>query len=204
MNLKLIVLIYLVVIVVPTTTWGYFTNADSGELVPVDQYRLLIEPQVGHFNLSAHFDTGVTDSSQVRVSLGAGEDGSHFDFFYKNIPFPDYENQPAMGYKVGAVFASEKGDSLISLRLMPLISKIYEIGDNRLIPYASLPLTVSIHKSSSTTPIHAVIGTELSFDSVPDMQLGCEIGSSLKDSFSYASVFMSFYFEPMDHVTEKH
>ena len=155
---------------------------------------------MGHFNLTAHFDTGVSDSSQVRVSLGSGEDGTHLDFFYKDIPYPDYGQQPAMGYKVGTVFNSEQGENTFTLRLMPLVSKTYEINMNRWTPYFSLPLSVSVQKSTSTTPIHAVLGTELGLPSAPDMQLGFEVGVSLRDSFSYASAFISFYFEPPENV----
>lgn len=198
----LTVFVYLIFLTVPNLGLAYFTNADSGELVPVDQYRLIIEPQMGHFNMSAHFDTGVSDSSQMRVSLGSGEDGTHLDFFYKDIPYPDYGNQPAMGYKVGTVFTSEGGDNIFTIRLMPLISKTFEIDDNRWIPYLSVPFSVSMEKSLSTTPIHAVIGTELSLASAPDMQVGFEYGASLKDSFSYASAFISFYFEPPENITE--
>ncbi len=194
--------VYISLSVTPNLGLAYFGNIDSGELVPMDQYRLILEPQVGHFNLTAHFDAGITDSSQLRISIGAGENGTHFDFYYKTIPYPDFENQPAIGYKVGTIFASDKGSNVLSIRFMPLISKTYVVNQNRWTPYFSLPLTVSMQRSTSTTPIHAVLGTELNLPSAPDMQLGFEVGSSLKDSFSYASAFISFYFEPSESETD--
>lgn len=194
--------VYSVLVASPNLGLAYLGNIDSGELVPKDQYRLILEPQVGHFNLTAHFDAGITDSSQLRVSIGAGEDGTHFDFYYKTIPYPDFENQPAIGYKVGTIFANDKGSNVLSVRFMPLISKTYIIKQNRWTPYLSLPLTASVQRSTSTTPIHAVIGTEVNFPTAPDMQLGFEFGSSLRDSFSYASAFISFYFEPSESETE--
>lgn len=202
MNLSKIFFVYLGIAITSIEASAYFTNTDSGELVPKDQYRLIIEPQVGHFNLNAHFDTGITDSSQVRVSVGAGENGTHFDFFYKTIPYPDFENQPAIGYKVGAIFASDKNINTVSVRLMPLLSKSYSFDQFRWTPYVSLPLSVSVQKSTSTTPIHFVFGTELTLPNAPDMQVGAEVGSSLRDSFSYASVFVSFYFEPSELETK--
>jgi hypothetical protein len=197
-HLLLMFFVYVGLSVTPNLAQAYFTNADSGELVPKDQYRLILEPQMGHFNITAHFDAGVTDSSQLRVSLGAGEDGTHFDFFYKSIPYPDFENQPAIGYKVGTIFASDKGSNVLSIRFMPLISKTYVINQNRWTPYLSIPLSVSMYKSTSTTPLHAVFGTELTLANSPDMQIGFEGGSTIKDGFSYASVFISFYFEPSE------
>lgn len=200
--MKRLLISFIYLVLVPQMSEAYFANIDSGELVPMDQYRLILEPQVGHFNLTAHFDAGITESSQLRVSLGAGESGTHFDFFFKSVPYPDFDNQPAIGYKVGTVFSADKGANVLSIRLMPLISKTYVIKQNRWTPYLSVPLTVSMQKSTSTTPIHAVIGTELNLPSAPDMQVGFEVGSSIKDSFSYASAFISFYFEPSDSETD--
>lgn len=191
-----------VLFLTPGFAWSYFGNIDSGELVPKDQYRVIVEPQFGHYNITAHFDAGITEESQARVSIGAGEDGSHFDFFFKTIPYPDFESQPAMGYKIGTSFAIDRGETIFSLRFMPLISKTFTHNQNRWTPYLSIPLSVSMHNSTSTTPIYIVGGTELSLPYSPDMQLGLEFGSSLKDGFSYASLFVSFYFEPNEQESE--
>jgi hypothetical protein len=192
------IFIFLLLVAIPQMGWTYFSNLDSGELVPQDQYRLIFEPQLGHYNITTHFDAGITDSTQLRISIGAGEDGTHFDFFYKSIPYPDFEDQPAIGYKIGTVFVSDKSTNLFSIRFMPLLSKNITIKQNRWTPYASLPLTVSTQQSSSKTPIHLVLGTEINLPSAPDMQFGFEVGSALKDSFSYVSGFISFYFEPSE------
>lgn len=198
----LIVFVYLLIFLIPQMSNAYFSNIDSGELVPKDQYRLILEPQFGQYNLTAHFDAGITDSTQLRVSLGAGKNGTHFDFFYKTIPYPDFEDQPAIGYKVGTIFSSNKSENIFSIRFMPLLSKTYLINQVRWTPYLSLPLSVSMEKSKATTPIHLVLGTEITLPSNPDMQIGFEAGASLKDSFSYASAFISFYFEPSSFETE--
>ena len=192
----LIIFIYL--ISSSAVSWAYLSNIDSGELVPKDQYRLIIEPQLGHFNLTAHFDAGISDDSQLRVSLGAGENGTNFDFYYKTVPYPDFENQPAIGYKVGTSFASDKGQNILNIRFIPIVSKIIHGNDIKWVPYASLPMGIALHKSNSSTPLHLSVGTEITLNSTPDMQMGFEVGSSLKDSFSYGSVFVSFYFEPSD------
>lgn len=178
------------------TALAYFSVIDSGELVPKDQYRFILEPQFGHFNITAHFDAGITDESQSRVSIGAGEDGTHFDFYYKTIPIPDVDSQPAIGYKIGTSFLIDQGNTIFSLRLMPLISKTFVVKKNNVTPYFSVPLSLSMQKGTSATPIHAVFGTEMSVAKTSDMQIGFELGASIKDSFSYASGFITFYFEP--------
>ncbi len=190
-------------LITPFPVHAYLSTIDSGELVPINQYRLILEPQANPFNLSAHFDAGITDSSQLRLSLGAGESGTHFDFSYKTIPIPNLDTQPAMGYKIGTIFASEKGrENSLTIRFTPLVSKNYIINQNRWTPYLALPLGVSVRKSTSTTPTHFVVGTELTPSTTPDMQFGAEVGANLRDSFSYVSVFVSFYFEPTETETD--
>ena len=195
-------LILITLIISPLPSLAYLGTIDSGVLVPVNQYRLILEPQLSPYNLAAHFDAGISDSSQLRISLGAGESATHLDFSVKYIPYPDVDNQPAIGYKIGTLFASEKGNtSSLAFRFTPIISKTYEIDKNHLTPYLALPLGVSIQKSTSKTPSHFVLGAEFSPPSTPDMQFGAEIGANLRDSFSYVSAFISFYFEPLETET---
>lgn len=195
-------LILVSVIFSPLSAFSFLSTIDSGELVPVNQYRLILEPQLSPYNLSAHFDAGISDASQLRVSMGSGETATHFDFSVKYIPIPDIDDQPAIGYKVGALFATEKGDtSSLALRFTPLVSKTYEIDRNHWTPYIALPLGVSIQKNTSKVPTHFVVGTELTLHSASDMQVGAELGASLRDSFSYVSAFISFYFEPSETET---
>lgn len=183
----------------PLTAFSFLSTIDSGELVPINQYRLILESQLSPYNLSAHFDAGISDSSQLRVSLGSGETATHFDFSVKYIPIPDVDDQPAIGYKVGALFATEKENaSSLALRFTPLVSKTYEINKNHWTPYIALPLGVSIQKDTSKVPMHFAIGTELTLHTLPDMQVGAELGANLRDSFSYVSAFVSFYFEPSE------
>jgi hypothetical protein len=152
--------------------------------------------------LTAHFDAGISDSSQLRISLGAGESATHLDFSVKYIPYPDIDKQPAIGYKLGAIFANEKGNiSSLAIRFTPIVSKTYELEKNHITPYLGLPLGVSVHKSTSQTPTHFVFGAELTPLSAPDMQFGAEIGANLRDSFSYVSAFIGFYFEPSETET---
>lgn len=191
-----VIFFLLSLLMTPIKSWSYLSTVDSGELVPINQYRLILEPQANPFNLSVHFDAGISDSSQLRLSFGSGESGSHFDFSFKSVPIPSLESQPAIGYKVDTIFANEKGSTnSLTVRISPLISNNYLINKNRWTPYAALPLGVSVRKSSSSTPVHLVVGTELTPHTTPDMQFGAELGIGLKESFSYFSAFVSFYFE---------
>lgn len=178
------------------------TIAESAELVPENQFRVSLEPQVNYFNFNTHFDTGVAEDAQVRLSAGIGSGNYHFDFFYKQIPYPDYSDQPAIGYKIGAIFARENNSSVLTPLFCPLISKNILIHKDRWTPYLSLPIGVSVFQSRSTTPVHFVAGFEFVPTSVENMQFGAEMGLNIKDSFSYMSAFVSFYFEPTEQVID--
>jgi hypothetical protein len=181
---------------------AYMTVAESGELVPENQFRISIEPQINYFDFAGHFDTGVAEDAQVRLSAGVGNAGHHIDFFYKRIPFPDYDNQPAIGYKIGVSFAKESKSNVVTPLFYPLISKNFIINKDRWTPYLSLPIGVSVFQSRSETPVRFVTGVEYVPTSVENMQFGAEIGFNIKDSFSYASAFVSFYFEPTEQVID--
>lgn len=181
---------------------AYMTVAESAEIVPENQYRLSMEPQFNYYNFNAHFDTGVAEDAQVRLSAGFGAGNYHFDFFYKRTPIPDYESQPAIGYKIGALFAKDNNLSIVTPTFCPLISKNIMINKDRWTPYVSLPIGVSVYQSTSTTPVHFVTGVEFVPTSVENMQFGGELGFNVKDSFSYVSAYVSFYFEPTEQVID--
>jgi hypothetical protein len=182
---------------------AYLTNSESAELVPENQFRVTLEPQVNYFAVNSHLDFGVSEDSQVRLSAGIGGTGYNFDFFFKRVPYPDYDKQPAMGYKIGASFMmDQKKEMVLTPIIAPLISKNLIIKKDKWTPYISLPIGVSVHRSATTTPVHFVAGVELTPSSVENMQFGGEIGLNVKDSFTYVSGYVSFYFEPTEQVID--
>ena len=185
-------------------TFAYVTSAESAELVPENQLRFTFEPQVNssNFNFNTHFDTGVAEDSQVRLSAGVGSGNYHLDFFYKKIPFPDYDTQPAIGFKLGAIFARENKTDVVTPVLCPISSKNIMIDKNRLTPYIALPIGVSVYQGRSLTPVNFVAGFEFVPTSVENIQFGGEMGFNVRDSYSYVSGYVSFYFEPTEQIIE--
>jgi hypothetical protein len=181
---------------------AYMTVSESGELVPENQFRLSLEPQTNYFNFNAHFDMGVAEDAQIRLSAGVGSGNYNFDFFYKRIPFPDYDTQPAFGYKIGTLLARENNFNVITPIFSPLVSKTILVNKDKWIPYLALPIGVSVYQSHSTTPVHFVAGFEFVPESAENMQFGTEMGFNIKDSFTYMSAFISFYFEPTEQVID--
>lgn len=186
-----------------SSSHAYLTMGESAELVPENQFRATLEPQINYFAVNSHLDLGVAEDAQIRLSLGVGGTGSNLDFFYKRVPYPDYDNQPAIGYKIGASFlAVGNKDTVLTPMFAPIISKNLIIHKDRWTPYLSLPIGVSVHKSTSKTPVHFVAGIEYVPSSVENMQFGGEMGLNVKDSFTYVSGYVSFYFEPTEQVID--
>jgi hypothetical protein len=177
---------------------------DTGEIIDKGQYRASIEPQLvvsqfDGFNMIGRFDVGRNESSSMRFLMGGGSaSGFEVGGFYKWIPIPDYENQPAIGLTGGAIFASPESTNLIALRVHPVISKKFKaliIGDDTLIPYASLPLGVTFAKAKNYYPLQLAVGSEYRPEKWKKMSVSLEIGMNLHDAFSYISAAFSVDFD---------
>jgi hypothetical protein len=174
---------------------------ESAEILPISTYRLGAAPQFylsdgGGLNVIGYVDAALTDSTSMRVQAGGGE----IDFFtgasFKWVPIPDYENQPAIGLKVGANFGREGDKTLTSVQLSPLVSKKVETDYGLLIPYTSLSLSRTSVRGETSTGFQVVGGTEWLH---PDthFQFGAELGLEAKDSYSYLMGWISI---PLDEV----
>ncbi len=195
-------LILYVLFFLTNIAYGYLTTSESGDIVPEGQYRITVEPQLNYFGVTTHFDSGIKEDSQVRLSIGAGQGGYHFDFNFKQVPFPDYDDQPAIGYKIGASFAKMDGKSVITPRFYPIVSKSMMIENNRWTPYLSIPIGISVSQSKSTIPTHFVVGCEVTPSSLDNIQFGAEMGFNIRDTFSYVSGYISFFFEPTEQISD--
>lgn len=174
---------------------AYMSTAESGELVPSGQMRLGFEPQFvsgGGTNLSGYLDGYVNESSSFRLVLGSGDTDFQTGLYYKFIPFPDFDNQPAMGVRVGFVFGRDGDTSALTFVAQPLISKKFDTEIGRFTPYASLPFGSTAVKSESFNPIQLTLGSEYFTPEYEKVLFGGEVSFDIQDSFSYISFFVSF------------
>ncbi|MFN7824631.1 MAG: hypothetical protein ACK5P6_04650 [Pseudobdellovibrionaceae bacterium] len=180
---------------------AYLVIGESAEILPISTYRIGAAPQFylsdgGGLNVLGYVDAALTDSTSMRVQAGGGE----IDFFagasFKWVPIPDFENQPAIGVKIGANFGREADENLTSFQLSPLVSKKVETDYGLLIPYASLSLSRTSVRGETDTGFQVVGGTEWIH---PDthFQFGAELGLEAKDSYSYLMGWISI---PLDEV----
>ncbi len=179
---------------------AYFSTLDTGELVAPGQYQVSVEPQFifqnhNGFNAVARFDTGINDSSSVRGLIGIGKVDFEIGGFYKWVPFPDLETQPAIGGMIGATIARVNSDTEYNLRFHPLVSKRLESEIGDVIPYASLPIGISARPNETVVPIQLVAGAELRPLNTPNFTFFAELGANVNDAFGYFSAMFTYRFD---------
>lgn len=178
------------------TGHAYFSTMETAEVPAPGTYQLGVEPQIAFnnigkgdtgINLISFFDAPMSDSSSLRVLLGTGVTDFQTGFFYKWIPIPDIDNQPAIGFKVGALYARVDDTTQLSARLHPIISKKYDSDFGLITPYVSLPIGISNVEKKSYTPMTLALGSEYKPQSMKFVWFMAEVGVDIKDAFNYIS-----------------
>jgi hypothetical protein len=198
--MKLQYLAFILSAFLPLFASAYLSVQESNEITPPGKFKLGFEPQMklsrgSGANFSAFFDAPINDEMSARTLIGAGDLDLFAGASFKWVPIPDYENQPAVGGKVTAVFSKEDSDNFISLGFAPIVSKRFDSEVGLFIPYASLPVNFVNGKSTTTTHINVALGTEFISPKADNMTFGGELGVDLHDSFSYLSAYLTIYLD---------
>lgn len=187
---------------------AYFSTIDTGEILAPGVYRASAEPQINvtgpatGFDLTGRFDVGVNDSSNFRAELGFGAVAFESALYYKWIPIPDIDNQPALGVMLGTIYGRYSSNSYLSLRAHPIISKEFEIDFGKITPYATIPFGVT-SGPSTTYPSQLEFGAELKPKDLNKWSFFTEIGFNINDSFGYVSAAVAYYFDDRAFVPRK-
>jgi len=184
----------LILVLFSTKALAYYSTIDTGELLPSDTYRAIIETQFvtdpsNGVNFVGRFDGAIDDETGYRALLGFGETDFHFGGFVKWIPIPDLDNQPAIGVLAGVLYANDGSLDILSLRLHPLISKKFELEAGVLTPYASLPFGIQSIDGKTTLPLQLAVGSEYKPKQFEKLYFGGELGFDLAKSYTYFSLF---------------
>jgi hypothetical protein len=119
--------------------------------------------------------------------------------FYKWVPIPDYEKQPAVGLMSGFLYSRQgwqhEQRDVLDFRVHPIISKQMETDIGLFTPYGSLPLGVTFVKGTSVFPVQLVGGTEFKPYSWENISFFAELGLDVHDAFSYIEFAAAFYFD---------
>ncbi len=179
---------------------AYFSTIDTGELVAPHAYRATLEPQfilnkIDGANGIGRFSTGITDESSAEIVLGLGEVDFQAGAFYKLIPYPDTEGQPALGAKFGFLIGEVADETEYNLRFHPLISKAFETEMGVITPYGSLPLGLRTRSDTTTFPLQIAGGVEYKVQGHENLRLMTELGLNLSKAFDYISFAVAYNFD---------
>ena len=183
---------------------AFFSLMDTGKLKKEGEYRVLGEGQVlldapEGFNLNARFATGFNDESEIQFEAGVGSVDYYLGAFWKWIPFPDTDGQPAIGGRVGFVFADVNDLSTYGFNVTPMISKMFETGSGDFTPYGGIEMGLLNDVNDTNFSLQAVLGLEWKpnrwdFPGLKDFQFLLEYGIEIDDSFDYLSLGASYDF----------
>jgi len=179
---------------------AYLSMAESGELVPMGKYQVGIEPQLmlnrgDGGNVDAFFDAPINDSTSARLLIGSGTVDFNGFASVKYIPFPDVDNQPAIGIRGGVGLDRINGNNGLDIQVAPLISKKFDTDMGMTVPYFALPITFTSNNNDSFTRANVAVGTELHSPQAPQVTFGAELGIDLNRSYSYISAYVTLPFD---------
>lgn len=186
------------------TANAYYSVMDTGEIMAPGRYKLTPELQFitdyGNANAGANFDIGLNDESGLRAQVGAGDTDFYLGGFYKYMPYPDVDNQPAIGFNAGVVYARDEDASDFTVRFEPIVSKKFEGDWGSVTPYGSIPIGFQ-HRSAAqyvddhnNITIQVAAGAQVDVKQIPDWGFLAEVGIDLNKTFNYLSFGAAWYF----------
>ena len=189
-------------------TFAYFSLMDTGELRQGQNTRLLGETQIitdipRGFNFNGRYILGSSEfipDSELQFEAGAGSVDYQLGVFFKWIPFPDTDKQPAIGLRTGLTFAKFIEYSTYGLNITPLISKHINSDFGKITPYLGLPVGLQKNTLNFYTSFHVAIGLEWSpeeweLGSSRGINILLEYGMGISQAFDYLSLALAYDFE---------
>lgn len=176
----------------PLTSHAYLTVGESADVTPQGILKIGIEPQIrmsegSGANLTGFVDGAVSEDLSYRVQLGAGETDLVFGGSMKWVPFPDFEKQPAIGFRGDLIFGREQNENFTTVRLAPMMSKQLQTDYVLFTPYVALPVGLTSFKGKSDSIGQLALGTDIKIDEFNTSMFNVELGANLNRTFSYIS-----------------
>lgn len=181
-----------------------YSVLDTGELLDEGDFRANVETQLitdndDGVNLIGRFDSWFNEDSNLRGVVGFGTTDLYLAGFYKWVPYPDSDGQPAIGVSGGLAYARyEVEDETLgelSIRIHPLVSKKFEVDVGELTPYGSLPIGMASRDGDTDFPVQLVGGVEWKTGRWDKLTFSAEVGFNVNDAFSYFSLAAQLYFD---------
>ncbi len=210
-NIALTVLLFSSTFLLSRTSNAYLALNETAEILPEGVFKLGVAPQLklsdgSGFNLGVYADANLTEDTNARFTIGGGEVDFWTSASLKWVPFPDVDRQPAIGGRIGIIYARDQvsvngrdeAANYYNIQISPIVSKLADTTYGKMIPYVGLPITfVSRDKDGSDgksfVATQFAVGAE--WFSNADMHVGAEVDLNLNKSFTSANVFVSFPFD---------
>jgi hypothetical protein len=202
--MKKLISILTIIISLTTPTQAFMSINESAEILPDNYFNIGIAPQTylsngGGFDMSVFTDAHLFDNTDGRLTIGSGSGDAGTDFWtqasIKWVPFPDVDDQPAMGLRGALAYVRNEDLNALHLQITPLFSKKSTTSSHDMLPYAGLPITFI----SETNPSNSYVASQLTLGALwfpwNTAHIGAEFNLNLKNSVSSASVFFMFPFE---------
>lgn len=195
----------LILSLLSTPCWAYLDVLDTGEIMKPGNYKLTGNMQAvtssGGLNLGLTFDAGFQEEYGIRLLGGLGRTDYYMGGLFKWMPIPDVDDQPAVGFNIGLLYARWNDDRDLTFRFEPLISKKFTTETMAFTPYGSLPLGLrtrnsEVHESGSAVTWQLVLGSQVQIEKWKNLQFMGEIGLDLAYAISHVGVAAIFYFDP--------
>lgn len=185
---------------------AYLSVMDNGEILPYHNFKLTGYGQVltenGGLNMATRVDAGINEEMGLRGIFGVGKTDMFFGGMLKWMPVPDFEDQPAVGFNAGLIYAKDGETRDTTIRIEPLISKRFNVDNSKLTPYASLPMGIRMRTSrdpnvdeNTIMSWQLVVGSQLQLPQWKKMQFIGELGVNLDNALSHVSLGAIFYFD---------
>lgn len=176
-----------------TPGWSYLTIQESGEPVPQNQLHLGFSPQFllareSGSNGMLTLRTGLDEGRDFSFQLGGGYNNFWSTLSTRWIPIPDYNDQPAIGFRFDVTLAHLNGVSNGSFRLAPFVSKRLRTDVGHLEPYLYLPIGLNVQQGRYDNLSSFVLGSQVQIEDLRPIYLYGEAGFNLKNSVSYFTI----------------
>lgn len=176
---------------------GFQDISESAELIPQGSQHIGFSPQFkvnrgGGSNIAVFVEAGTSESTSTRVTLEGGDVNFNVFTSFKYVPFPDVDQQPAIGIRGGIGVARSDDSNNLYFQGAPMVSKMMLTEVGTFIPFVAIPFEYNSTKESNYTSNRFVIGSEFRTEEAPDARFGTELGLELNKSFSYISFFFTY------------
>ena len=189
------IILTLAILCFSTNALAYFSLMDTGNVKEVGEYRIMGEGQIlldspKGFNLNGRFTTGYDEDSEIQIEAGVGSIDFYLGAFWKWVPFPDTDEQPAIGARFGVTFADVNDYSTYGFNITPLVSKKFSTEIGKISPYAGLPIGLQKNTLDTFLSMQAAVGVEWipdewTFDYLQNIHFLVEYGVEIDDAFNY-------------------